>query len=83
MRYILWVAALLGTSGVIQNVHHLGHHLRTYQKTTKIQRFDAGHTEYDSVIHFAAFCRHFVPFHLKSGGGTRILLKKLFDHLLL
>jgi len=45
MRYILWVAALLGACDVIQDGHHLGRHFGFYRKlgiakkTLKIENF--------------------------------------------
>ena len=49
MRYILWVATLLGACDVIQDSRHIGRHLGFYQKLEivkkryKLERFDAGH----------------------------------------
>ena len=47
MRYILWVATLLGACEVIQNGHHLGFYtkMRNYQKTAKFNIFNTGHVE--------------------------------------
>jgi len=62
MRYILWVAALLGACDVIQDGRHFGRHLGFYRKLGIVKRgfkldiFDAGHVEYDIIKHFSAFC---------------------------
>ena len=53
MRYILWVAALLGASDVIT-------------KRREFKLFDARHVEYDIIKHFAAFCQRCMAFHLKK-----------------
>ena len=52
MRYILWVAALLGACDVIQNGRHLGRHLGFYRKfeivikRLKLEIFDVEHVKY-------------------------------------
>ena len=61
MRYILWVAALLGACVVIENARHIGRHLGFLflflSKNVKNWKFfDAGHEENDITKHFAAFC---------------------------
>ena len=57
VRYILWVATLLGACDVIQDGRHLGFYrkLEIVKKRFKLDIFDAGHEEYDIIKHFAAF----------------------------
>jgi len=61
MRYILWVATLLGACDAIQDGHQLGHHLGFYRKLEivkkrfKLDIFDAGHVEYGIIKHCASF----------------------------
>jgi len=49
MRYIFWVAALLGACDVIQDGRHFGRHLGFCQKVEVVKKrttseiFDAGH----------------------------------------
>ena len=38
MRYILWVAALLGTCDVFQDGGHIGRHLGFYQKLEIVKK---------------------------------------------
>ena len=38
MRYILWVAALLGACDVIQDGRHIGRHLRFYRKLEIVKK---------------------------------------------
>ena len=49
--------------------------IRNYQKTLKLEIFDAGHVEYDIIKHFAAFCWHFVYFYLKRVKNTNFSSK--------
>jgi len=55
MRYILWVATLLGACDVIQDARHLGFYqkLEIVKKRLKLEMFDAGH---GIIKHFAASC---------------------------
>ena len=49
MRYMLWVATLLGVCDVIQDGRHIGPHLGFYQKLEIVKKrlklgiFEAGH----------------------------------------
>jgi len=38
MRYILWVATLLGACDVIQDSRHIGRHLGFYQKLEIVKK---------------------------------------------
>ena len=66
MRYILWVAMLLGACDVTQDGGHLDRHLRFYPKLEVIVKrrkftvFDARRVEYDIIKHLSSFCQHFV-----------------------
>jgi len=75
MRYILWVAGLLGACDVIQNGCLIGRQLEIVKKRLKLDLFDAGHVEYDIIKDFAAFCGHFCILHLKGVKNTYFSLK--------
>ena len=53
MRYLLWVAALLRASDVIQDGRHIGRHLGFYRKLESAKKHE--HVEYDLIKHFAVF----------------------------
>ena len=78
MRYILWVAALLGACDVTQG--GLGRHLGFYQKLEivkkgEIDNFDARHVEYDIIKNFASFSQHFVLLSPKRCENTHFCSK--------
>ena len=78
MRYILWVAALLGACDITQD--GLGRHLGFYQKLeivkkAEIDNFDARHVEYDIIKHFASFSKHFEHLSPKRCESTHFYSK--------
>ena len=65
VKYILWVAALLGVCDVIQDDDHIGRHLgfcqtlKIIKTRRKLEIANASHVKYDIIKHFAALCAQF------------------------
>ena len=72
MRYILWLAALLGACDVIQDGRHLRFYpkLKIVKKRQKWKMFQDGHVECGIIKHFAAFVIIFGFLHLKKVKST-------------